>query len=88
MPRVTYLHGVTVEAHEGQTLIDVSIRNRIPHHHQCGARARCTTCRVQILEGISHISPRTPIEQCVASERGWDEFTRLACQKGFTALPS
>src|SRR3984893_5098741 len=42
--------------------------------------ARCTTCRVQILEGISHISPRTPIEQCVASQRGWDEFIRLACQ--------
>jgi class 3 adenylate cyclase/hemoglobin-like flavoprotein len=80
MPRVTYSHDVTVEAHEGQTLLDVSIRNRIPHHHQCGAQARCTTCRVQILEGISHVSPRNPIEQRVVNQRGWDEFTRLACQ--------
>jgi hypothetical protein len=31
MPRATYFHDVTVEAHEDQTLLDVSIRNRIPH---------------------------------------------------------
>jgi class 3 adenylate cyclase/hemoglobin-like flavoprotein len=81
MHRVTYFHDVVVDnVPEGQTLLDVSIRQRIPHLHQCGARGRCTTCRVQILDGISHISKRNSIEQQVASERGWDEFTRLACQ--------
>lgn len=81
MHRVTYFHDVTVEdVPDGQTLLDVSIRQRIPHLHQCGARGRCTTCRVQILDGISHVSARSPIEQKVASQRGWDEFTRLACQ--------
>jgi class 3 adenylate cyclase/ferredoxin/hemoglobin-like flavoprotein len=81
MHRVTYFHDVTVEdVPDGQTLLDVSIRQRIPHLHQCGAKARCTTCRVQILDGLSHVSARSPIEQGVASQRGWDEFTRLACQ--------
>src|SRR6201993_3127353 len=81
MHRVTYFHDVTVEdVPDGQTLLDVSILQRIPHLHQCGARARCTTCRVQILDGISNISARSPIEQEVASKRSWDEFTRLACQ--------
>jgi class 3 adenylate cyclase len=81
MHSVTYFHDVTVEnVPDGQTLLDVSIRQRIPHLHQCGARGRCTTCRVQILDGVSHVSPRNPIEQGVASKRGWDEFTRLACQ--------
>src|ERR1700758_2339650 len=81
MHRVTYFHDVTVEdVPDGRTLLDVSIRQRIPHLHQCGARGRCTTCRVQILDGISHVSARNPIEQAVASKRGWDEFTRLACQ--------
>jgi class 3 adenylate cyclase/hemoglobin-like flavoprotein len=81
MHRVTYFHDVTVEdVPDGQTLLDVSIRQRIPHLHQCGAKARCTTCRVQILDGLSHVSARSSIEQRVASQRGWDEFTRLACQ--------
>jgi class 3 adenylate cyclase/truncated hemoglobin YjbI len=81
MHRVTYFHDVTVEdVPDGQTLLDVSIRQRIPHLHQCGARGRCTTCRVQILDGIAHVSARSPIEQQIASQRGWDEFTRLACQ--------
>src|SRR3984893_15275959 len=81
MHRVTYFHDVTIEdVPDGQTLLDASIRNRLPHLHQCGGRGRCTTCRVQILDGISHVSPRNPLEEEVASQRGWDEFTRLACQ--------
>lgn len=81
MHRVSYFQGVTVEdVPEGRTLLDVSIQHRIPHLHQCGGRGRCTTCRVQVLDGLSHLSPRTAIEEKVASQRGWDEFTRLACQ--------
>ena len=80
MHKVTYFHEVAVEAADGQTLLDASIQSRIPHHHQCGALGRCTTCRVQILDGLSHVSARTHHEEKVASERGWDEFTRLACQ--------
>ena len=80
MHRVIYPHEGTIEAVDGQTLLEASIQNRVPHHHQCGALARCTTCRVRILDGLSHVSPRTSLEERVASERGWDDFTRLACQ--------
>src|SRR5262249_26434885 len=78
--RVTYLQHATVEASDGQSLLEVSIRNRIPHHHQCGAKARCTTCRVQILDGIGNVSTRCPLEESIARHRGWDPCTRLACQ--------
>src|ERR1700730_10348428 len=81
MHRVTYYNDVTIEdIPDGQTLLDASIRNRIPHLHQCGGRGRGTTCGVQILDRISHVAPRNPIEQKVVNQRGWDEFTRLACQ--------
>ncbi len=82
MHKVTSLtfQDVTVEVPNGQTILDASIRNRIPHHHQCGAQARCTTCRIQILDGISHVSARSLFEEQIASTRGWDKFTRLACQ--------
>ena len=81
MPKVTYFHETSFEdVPEGQTLLDLSIRHRIPHLHQCGGFGRCTTCRVQILDGLSNVSPLGEVEQQVASRRGWDEFTRLACQ--------
>src|SRR5580704_7914836 len=81
MPRVTYFHEITLEdVPKGQILLDLSIRHRIPHLHQCGGYGRCTTCRVQILDGLSNVSPPGEVEQKVASRRGWDEFTRLACQ--------
>jgi len=81
MHRVTYFKDVTVEGvPDGKTLLDVSIQQRIPHLHQCGGRGRSTTSRVQILDGLSHVSPRVAIEEKVASLRGWDDFTRLACQ--------
>jgi class 3 adenylate cyclase/hemoglobin-like flavoprotein len=81
MPKVVYFHERAVEdVPEGQTFLDVSIRNRIPHLHQCGGKGRCTTCRVQIMDGLCNVSSPNPVEQKVASQRGWDEFTRLACQ--------
>ena len=81
MPRVTYFDETTLEdVPGGHTLLDLSIRHRIPHLHQCGGYGRCTTCRVQILDGLSNVSPLGGVEQKVASLRGWDEFTRLACQ--------
>jgi len=76
MPKVTYFHEVPPDdVPEGQTLLDVSIRHRISHLHQCGGRPRCITCRVQILDGFSNVSPPSSVEQKVASQRGRDEFT-------------
>lgn len=81
MPKVTYFHECAMDdVPAGQTLLDASIHHRIPHLHQCGGRGRCTTCRVQVLDGLTHLSQPTPQERTVATRRGWDEFTRLACQ--------
>jgi hypothetical protein len=55
MPRVTYFHETTLEdVPEG-------------HLHQCGGYGRCTTCRVQIPDGLSNVSPLGEVEQQVAS---------------------
>ena len=77
MPKVTYFHEITLEdVPEGQTLLDLSIRHRIPHLYQCGGRGRCTTCRVQILDGLSSVSPPGALEQEVASP-GWQSASGL-----------
>ena len=67
-----------------RTILDTSIANKIPHFRECGGRGRCTTCRVRILDGMDHVSARTTNEARIAEERGWDSFTRLACQTRVT----
>ena len=68
----------------GLTILDISTAHKIQHLRECGGNAVCTTCRVRILDGINHVSPRTDAEARLAESRGWDEFTRLACQTKLT----
>jgi class 3 adenylate cyclase/hemoglobin-like flavoprotein len=42
--------------------------------------ARCTTCRVRVLASPENLSPRTGEELQIATERGWADDVRLACQ--------
>jgi len=70
-----------VDVPEGNiSILDVSLLHKVPHLWECGGRGKCTTCRVQVLEGSANLSPRTRREQMLARRRGWDETTRLACQ--------
>ncbi len=81
-PRVTYFDDnrvVDVEVPE-ETILRISQLHRIPHMSECGGHARCTTCRVRCLDGLGNLSPRTDAERAIAEARGWDPFTRLACQ--------
>lgn len=64
----------------GQTLLETSLRAKVPHFHQCHGLARCTTCRVRVLDGAGNLSPRTGEELQISTERGWSEDIRLACQ--------
>jgi serine/threonine protein kinase/hemoglobin-like flavoprotein len=71
---------VVALALEGGSLLDASLAAGIPHFHACGGRARCSTCRVVVLEGGDSLSPRTPAEQAIARRSAWPATTRLACQ--------
>lgn len=82
MPSVRYrCAGITVETGRlDATLLDVSIAHKIIHWHECGGHGRCTTCRVRILDGASHLSEPTRREAELAKARGWNPTIRLACQ--------
>ncbi len=82
MPSVRYrCAGMTVDTGiAAGTLLDLSIAHKITHWHECGGNGRCTTCRVRILDGASHLSPPTRREADLARARGWDPTIRLACQ--------
>lgn len=70
----------TVEASAAQTILQASLNGGIPHFHECGGSARCSTCRVEILEGHEYCSPRTPGELALARSRRFGKDIRLACQ--------
>lgn len=83
MPTVRYKDTIdfSVDLHrEDASLLDVSLKAGLPHYHQCNATARCTTCRVRVLEGADSLSPRSGLEAQMATERGWSDEIRLACQ--------
>ena len=63
-----------------ETILQVSLRAAIPHTHACGGKARCSTCRVVIEEGLEYCSPRNTKEQRLADRLHFAPEIRLACQ--------
>lgn len=78
--RVTYPHGRMVRARPGQTLLEVSRENGIPHTSVCGGRARCSTCRTRIKGGHEHLPPPERAEKAVLARISASQDVRLACQ--------
>ena len=81
MPRVEVLpDNAEIEASEHETILQALLRHGIPHAHVCGGNARCSTCRLLILEGLQYCSPRSPKEQRIAERLHFPPTIRLACQ--------
>jgi adenylate cyclase len=82
MPTVTYVidqRTASIEAHT-ETILRASLRAGIPHAHACGGNARCSTCRVQIVDGLDVCAPRTGKEGELAARLRFASEVRLACQ--------
>lgn len=78
--RVAYEGGPVFEIDEGMSVLEASVRHDVDHMHACGGSARCTTCRVEVLEGIEHCPPPDEREQQVTEINGIGPNVRLACQ--------
>ncbi len=78
---VTYNNTLTRTAPAGLTLLEISREAGIPHASVCGGRARCSTCRVQIISGGESLQPAGTHELKVLSRAGVNSpDVRLACQ--------
>jgi adenylate cyclase len=80
MPRITYQNESVVEVDTTTPILQASLQHGIPHTHVCGGNARCSTCRVLILEGLEYCCPRNEKEQKMANRRNFSPLVRLACQ--------
>jgi adenylate cyclase len=77
---VVYAGGPTVRSAFGPTLLEISRANRVPHLSVCGGKARCSTCRVRIVEGGEGLAPPAEAEQRLLRRIGAPPDVRLACQ--------
>lgn len=69
-----------IEIESSEVILEASLRSEIPHTHICGGNARCSTCRVMILEGLEYCAPRNAAEQVLTEKMHFDPSIRLACQ--------
>jgi 2Fe-2S ferredoxin len=82
MPRVHFKNlDKTVEAFEGQSILDAALDNDIALTHDCGGNCTCSTCHVIILEGMENLSEKEEAEQDqLELAEGLTLTSRLGCQ--------
>src|SRR6516165_3910323 len=79
MPIVTVLGEQPIEVDAGKKLVLAIEDAGIDILHRCGGNARCTTCRVQIVEGQP--TPMQELErERLAQESSLGPDIRLSCQ--------
>ena len=78
--RVTHAGGVKIRELHGVSLLEALRNARIPHASVCGGRARCTTCRVRIGNGLDQLDPPDELEALALKRIDAEPNVRLACQ--------
>jgi len=85
MPLIHFLpDNQKIHAHDGETILQAATRAGIPLASFCGGSARCSTCRVAVLEGLGNCAPRNADEQRIAEMLRLAPQVRLACQTTLT----
>jgi len=71
---------VSIPLVEGHTLLRMAVDAGLPIAHLCGGRARCSTCRVRVVDGLDALTGRTDKEVRMADRLDFPDEVRLACQ--------
>src|SRR5262249_44805971 len=71
-----------VRVPKGLSVLEASLRFKIPHARVCGGRARCSTCRIRVLSDRSSLPRPSGREAFVLESIGVsaNPSIRLACQ--------
>jgi len=79
-PMLVHPSGRAVPILPGATVLETLREHRIPHASVCGGRARCTTCRVLVTNGLDRLPAPSGLEAKALSRIGATPGMRLACQ--------
>jgi 2Fe-2S ferredoxin len=82
MPLLTIINlpNPTVAVPAGATLLAAIQRAGHDWRHACGAKGRCTTCRLRVLAGAEHLTPHTEPELRYLAAGQLLPHERLTCQ--------
>ncbi|MGM5024601.1 adenylate/guanylate cyclase domain-containing protein [Tardiphaga sp. 862_B3_N4_1] len=82
MINLSYSDGRKLRVPLGLSVLEASLRHRVPHASVCGGRARCSTCRIRVTSGVETLPAPSAREAFVLSRIGGaaDPAVRLACQ--------
>lgn len=62
------------------SVLSVIQENNIEWMHSCGAKGRCTTCKMIVVKGNEYLSSDSKHEISYRSQHQLNENERLACQ--------
>ena len=83
---LSYGNGRSIKVPKGLSVLEASLRYRLPHASVCGGRARCSTCRIRIIGDCGALPAPSQREAFVLNRVGaTDPAIRLACQLRPTA---
>ncbi|WP_392566335.1 ISC system 2Fe-2S type ferredoxin [Utexia brackfieldae] len=88
MPKITFLphpelcpQGSTVDAEEGESILEVALRNDIDIDHACEMSCACSTCHCVVREGFDSLTPSDEQEDDMLDKAwGVEPQSRLSCQ--------
>ncbi len=81
MTEINFLEDkIVTEEDLSLSILQIALKNEIPHVHACGGNGRCSTCRVIILDKQENVEPRNQVESKLAGVKGLETNIRLACQ--------
>ncbi|HSA88429.1 MAG TPA: adenylate/guanylate cyclase domain-containing protein [Burkholderiales bacterium] len=78
--RLRHASGRLISAPVGRSILEAIRDEGLPHASVCGGRARCTTSRVRVGEGLAHLPPPGRLEKQALGRIDAPSNVRLACQ--------
>ena len=78
--QLRHASGRVITAPVGRSILEAIRDEGLPHASMCGGRARCTTCRVRVSDGLAHLPPPGRMETQALGRIQAPPNVRLACQ--------
>ena len=63
-----------------KSVLDILQEQGLDWMHACGAKGRCTTCKMAVITGMENISPESAVEQKYLEQGKLAQNERLTCQ--------
>jgi len=88
MPKIVFLphqdlcpEGAVLEAEQGESILNVALRNGIEIEHACEKSCACTTCPCIVREGFDSLEESSELEDDMLDKAwGLEPESRLSCQ--------